>query len=310
MKKWKSFLVLVLTVVIVLAMTACSVGNYVNIPSGYVGKILRPTGWDEDWLTAGQVDLGIANNNGSYNQLVLLQTTSETYLEAFGSIGSFTDGQDHRILTQDGVPCEVNVTLRMIVPEDNDSRDAILAQVSPKQLYSNLSTVTGITVSDIYLKFAQSEVRSVIRATLAMYESYNAIYADYANVSDKLGEKIGVIFDKAGVPLKLMQVALSNVKPDETVWSAKNQNAAAASQVSTIQEVGKAIEANPGYLEYMKWQYLKDIAQTGTNVTIVIGDSGDSNNAANDFAAAQYVIDKLEERLQLSPTSAPAEQSK
>ena len=64
--------------------------NVVNIPAGFVGKMLTPTGWQDKWLEAGQVDLGVKNSNGTYNTLVLLEVTSTTVKESFLQEGENT----------------------------------------------------------------------------------------------------------------------------------------------------------------------------------------------------------------------------
>lgn len=292
MKTARKWLILgILVVATIFLMTGCTATNVVSIPAGYVGKILTPTGWQGKWIEAGQVDLGKREDTGFYNQLVLLEATSVTFLEQFGPVGSYPDGQDHRILTQDGVPIEVNVTVRMCIPEEEDIRDTILAQITPKPV-SGQKDVSSISVQDIYLKFSQAEVRSTIRALFAVYQSYEAVYADYANISTELGRRIGVVFTDGKVPLRVTQVSLSNVKPDSTLWSAKNQQAAATSQVDTITNIGETIEAYPRYIEYMKWEYLLKIAQTGQNTVIVVGDQG--SGLANDMAAVQHMLQEMQ----------------
>src|ERR1035437_6541689 len=41
--------------------TGCN--NYVNIPAGFIGKILTPTGWTKGIIEAGQVDLGTPSDD-------------------------------------------------------------------------------------------------------------------------------------------------------------------------------------------------------------------------------------------------------
>jgi len=70
-------------------------------------------------------------------------------------------------------------------------------------------------------------------------------------------------------------VQLSNVKQDPAVFKAQNDLAAAAAQADAIAKIGEAIRRNPEYREYMKWQFLKEIAATGTqkgtSTLIVVG---------------------------------------
>lgn len=275
-----------------------------TIPAGFVGKILTPTGWQEAWLEAGQVDLGIKNADQTFNQMVLLEVTSTTIMEAFNPAKPVSEGgdnEDHRVLTKDGVPVSVDVYVRLIVPPDKKTWTNILAQVTPKHysgdpnkgIAGDPSEVQRVYVNDIYEKFARPEVRGAIRTLFASYDNYEAVYTDFQNIPEKLGDMLEGIFEDAGVPLTMMQVSLSNVKPDEALWAAKNQQAAANAQVEAIKAVGQAIRDNPGYVEYMKWEYLLKIAQSGQNVTIVVGDGG-STSTSEDFAAAQWLLQQLE----------------
>jgi len=302
MKKKSLIVILAMVIMCSVLLTGCY--NVTSIPAGFAGKILTPTGWQEDWKEAGQVDLGQKNGNGTYNQLVLLELTSTTVMESFNPAKAVSEGgdnEDHRVLTRDGVPVSVDVYVRLIVPPDKSIWDKILAEVTPihyngdqtKGIPADPSEVQRVFVSDIYTKFAQPEVRGAIRTLFASYDNYEAVYSDFANLPKKLGDKLAIIFKDSDVPLNMMQVSLSNVKPDEALWAAKNQQAAAEAQVAAIKAVGQAMKDNPGYVEYMKWEYLLKIAQTGTNVTIVIGDGG-STTTSGDFAASQWLLQQLE----------------
>ena len=55
-----------------------------EIPAGYVGKVLTPSGWQNEIREAGQVDIGTVGGNGTYNTLVLLEATSTAVKESFG----------------------------------------------------------------------------------------------------------------------------------------------------------------------------------------------------------------------------------
>lgn len=273
MKKWYSVLLVVVMMCAMLMLVGCE--NYVNIPAGYSGRILTQTGWQEDWLGAGQVNIGQQQQNGATNQLVLLEVTSETIMESFDQAKTAAeggDGEDHRVLTQDGVPVSVDVYVRLMVPNDKGIMTQILAQVTPNTFKGDPANVARIQVNDIYVKFAQPEVRGAIRALFAQYPNYEAVYADFANIPTKLGSTLTDMFKKSNIPLSMMDVSLSNVKPDEALWAAKNNQASADAQVQAIQKIGDAMKNNPGYVEYLKWQQLLEIAKTCPNVTIIVGD--------------------------------------
>lgn len=66
--------------IIATALMFASCENVVRtIPSGFVGKELTPTGFADEILESGQVDLGATNNNGTSTSLVLLEVTTTTY---------------------------------------------------------------------------------------------------------------------------------------------------------------------------------------------------------------------------------------
>jgi regulator of protease activity HflC (stomatin/prohibitin superfamily) len=253
--------------------------------------------------------LGVANTDGTYNSLVLLENTSTTVMEAFDQAGALTtdttDTEDHRILTQDGVPLSVDVYVRMIVPADNATRDTILAEVTPTQMPDYPSNVKVITVKAIYERFAQPEVRSQIRGLFAGYPNYQTLYADYSNVSEKLGEKIATIFPKNGVPLTLQSVSLSNVKPDQTVWAALNQNAAAKSQADAINTIGEALRKNPEYQSYQQWQSLIEMSKSNPNLLIVVNGASGSSTDALTLAILQEMMKKTVPETTVLPTSTP-----
>lgn len=301
--------IIVLIGLISIATSGCGT-NVVNIPAGYSGRILTPTGWKAGWLEAGQVDLGIKNTDGTYNSLVLLENTSTTVMEAFNQVRSASDptsdGEDHRILTQDGVPLSVDVYDRMIVPANESTRDFILAQVTPEQMPGFPENVKVITVESIYKRFAQPEVRGQIRGLFAGYANYQTVYADYSAVSEKLGQKIADIFKKNGVPLTLQSVSLSNVKPDQAVWAALNQNAAAQSQADAINTIGKALRDNPEYQSYQQWQSLIEMAKSDPNLLIVVdGTSGGGSSEALTLAILQKMMEKTTQPITFIPTPTP-----
>ncbi len=281
--------------VLAILASACS-GNVREIPAGYVGRILTPTGWQDTILEAGQVDLGVKNNNGTYNTLTLLEATSTTVKEQFLQADSkegATDKEDHRVVTQDGVPLSVDVYIRAIAPDDQKARNNVFVQVTPADTKDGLVKI--ISVQNVYDRFARQDVRSKIRGIFANYKDYKSAYSNFNGISEELGRVIDETFKRTGVPLKLQNVSLSNVKPDETVWSAQNRNAAAASEAANIEMVGSALRANPQYEGYMKWQALQTIAREGsvkgTN-TIIITDSA-TGSMASSIAAVETLRPQL-----------------
>lgn len=275
-------------------LSACS--NYKEIQAGFVGRVLTPTGWEKNVRESGQVDLGKKSWNGAYNALVLLEATSTTVKEQFMQAEMSPDKQDHRILTKDGVPLAVDVYIRAIIPDDEVGRNNIFVQVTPRDDKKD-PLVRWIMVEDVYERFAQMDVRSKVRGIFAKYKDYNMVYSNYERISDEIAAMVAKTFKENGVPLKLQNVSLSNVKPDETLWAAQNKSASAQAEVDAINKIGEALRNNPQYREFLKWRSLEKITEngskSGTN-TVIIVDS-DDRGMASSFAAAEHL------RTQLSP---------
>lgn len=281
-------------VTVISAISACT--NFKEIPAGYIGRVLTPTGWQNKMLEAGQVDLGEKNANGSFNTLVLLEATSTTVKEQFmaASAEGNVDKQDHRILTKNGTPLAVDVYIRAMIPDGETERNNIFVLVTPRSS-QNDSLVKWIMVQDVYARFAMMDVRSKVRVIFASYKDYQDVYAHYEEIDTKISTMVSQTFEKNGVPLKLQNASLSNVKPDESVWAAQNQNAGAQAKVDTINAIGAALRNNPEYESFMKWESLMRIAEvgskSGTN-TVIITD-GNTGNQADSFAAAEYLRGRL-----------------
>ena len=101
--------------------------------------------------------------------------------------------------------------------------------------------------------------------------------------SDEVNKEISRIFaatfEENHIPLQFMDVQISNVKVDEAIWGAQQKATAASSEVQQINEIGAAIAKNPGYLEFMKWKTLKEIAESGSGKglnTIIVTDGSHS----------------------------------
>jgi len=264
-------IVLILTLALIcLGLTGCS--KIENVPPGYVGKLLTPTGWEDKYYEAGQVDIGDTDSEGRGNSLVLLEATSVTIKESFAKPGPENGNEDHRVITKTKNPLAVDIYVQVMVPDDKKMRDSIFAQVTPIPLKDH-DRVSTITLEQVYKQFAQMTIRGKTRQIFAGYDNYDQIMANYDQVSKVVAGMIAQTFIENKVPLKLVMGQLSNVKADETVWTAENQKASAAAQVSVIEQIGDAIRRNPGYIEKYKWDVLKEIAGR-QNLTIIVNSGG------------------------------------
>jgi len=247
-----------------------------EIPAGYIGKVLTPTGWEDKIREAGQIDLGQENGNGTYNVLVLLEATSTTMKEHFGVAGSDPtagDNEDHRIIISQ-VPVTVDIYTRGAIPDAKDQRDAIFAQITPDG--TNDQYVKMITINKIYTQFAKMDIRGGTRAVFSRYKSFEWTTAHLDSVNNDLSAMVVATFRQNKVPLIPMNVQVSNIKQDETVWDAENKKQAAIAQVSVIDSIGRILERRPEYMQFMKYETYKTIAEKNPNITFLITDGSSS----------------------------------
>jgi hypothetical protein len=256
---------ILIAVVALMWLIGCS--DFREIPAGYVGKILTPSGWQKGVLEAGQVDIGAKKANGSYTALVLLEATSISEKEPFDAN---TNGEDHRILIGK-TPVAVDVYVRMSIPQEQDKRDALFALITAKPSGNRISI---ITIKDIYERFAKMDIRSGIRSVLQKEDSINAIIKNLDKFNNKLGDMAIQMFERSGTPLIVQNVTISNVKMDASIWEAENQKAAALAQVEVINKVGTALRANPEYLLIRKYDTYEKIKDKIGNFTIIEGNPG------------------------------------
>jgi hypothetical protein len=255
-------------VVVVILFVGCH--QWRNIPAGYVGKVLTPTGWEKGPAReAGQVDIGDAQDNGASSVLVLLEISSIAPKESFNSNNS-KDDEDHRIIIKK-TPVTVDVYVRMIAPKEDDKRSALFASFTPTLTPSLGDRVYVITLEEVYKKFAQMDVRSGIRAVLQQQDSVETILSNLEMYNDKLGEIALKMFNKSGVPLVLQNVTISNIKKDNSILEAENEKAKALAQVYVIDQLGAAVRRNPEYKLLKKYDTYEKIASKIGNFTIIDG---------------------------------------
>lgn len=281
------------------ALMAVACGQFREIPAGYVGKVLTPTGWQSGILGAGQVDLGVEGTGGSYNVLVLLEATSLTIKEQFAEESSSPDKQDHRVMTIERVPLAVDIYVQVGVPADfsNDENkkliESIYAQVTPEG--TDDKRVRKITLNNIYYRFASMTVRGKTRAIFARYQNDSDVFRNYEKVNDEVAGMVANTFDVGKVPLQLLSAQISNVKIDKEVWKAQSIRASADAQVDAINKVGAALRANPQYQSVLRWDSLKEIARQGAEKghNVIIVTDGGSSNDSRVYAAAEYTAERV-----------------
>ncbi len=257
---------ILIAIVFATILTGCS--EFFTIPSGYVGKILTPTGWTAGIIEAGQVDLGESDVNGQQNTLTLLEATSvsikETYEAATGE-----GGRDNRI-NIGGIPVSVDVYVRMCVPKEEAKRNGIFSQITP-EAFGEEKRVNAIKLNTIYERLARMDVRSAIRQVISKYSSIDTVVKHQDRVNDEIAAKILEMFQRSSVPLDLQNVVISNVQADPTILAAENATRSALAEVERIRKIGEAIRENPQYLQSKKYDTYKELAGKGTTIYIIDG---------------------------------------
>lgn len=247
----------------------------VTIPSGYIGRILTPTGWDARIMPPGQVNIGAGSYSGRQSKLILIEATTITVLETFRDATVSDDKHDHRIITGDGVPVAVDMYVRLGLPPDQKTRDRIFMEVTPEPWPGN-TNISVITLKNIYSRYVEMDTRNRVRDTVSSYEKFQDLLgAGYTTANKRITAATIAAFKESNVPLILEDAQLSQVLPDPQVWDSEVKKKAADAFKDQIGIIGAAIKDNPYYLDYLKWQALQAIAATGAvkgNNLIIVTD--------------------------------------
>jgi len=266
-----------------LVLTSCGGINsseYVNVPAGYVAKILTPTGWQDKIIESGQLNLGGENMDGRANQAVFMEATAVQMKESFMSSQG---GEDHRIIVSNSadstgpMPVAVDVYVRLRIPTNAQLRNRVFAEITPTASQGN-ARVSWITVEAVYNRFVHQEARSIIRQVIGAYPDDRAINMSRAKIEEDLTRALNERLRMLRVPLELQSVSLSNVTPDPIVQSNRNRQAGAAAEVASIDAVGAALARNPRYVELEQVRaterMVSNAVAAGKPPTLVIGIEG------------------------------------
>lgn len=269
-RKLSTIAAVLLILVMILPLTGCF--QTVTVPSGYIGRILTPSGFDKTILPPGQVNIGAGSFTGQQSKLVLVEATTITVLETFRDKDASTDKQDHRIITKDGVPVSVDMYVRLGLPDDLASRDKIFLTVTPEPTDYN-KNISTIALKNIYARFVEMDVRNRVRDIISSYDKFQDVLIGYSVANKKVTAAAIAAFKDSAVPLILQDAQLSQVMPDPQVWDSEVKKKASEAYEGQISTLGKAMAENPAYLEYLKWQALQAIAASaadkGNNLIIV-----------------------------------------
>lgn len=270
----KSILMSITIIATALMFASCE--NVVRtIPSGFVGKELTPTGFADEILESGQVDLGATNSNGTSTSLVLLEVTTTTIKESFDAVGSDkSEVGDHRVRTKDGAPVAVDIYVQMAVPQDKKLRDGIYSMISPAPTSDN--RVSMITIDAVYSQFAKMTIRGNVRGIFAKYQNVDSVYAHYSEINAEISLMIINVIKQSKAPFEILNAQLSNVKEDPLILESKNKVVAARNEAAAADILGDAIRSNPQYIENRRLQVLEKIGVASKN-TLIVMDSKGSN---------------------------------
>lgn len=267
-----------------LAISACGINasEYVNVPAGYVAKILTPTGWQNKIIESGQLNLGGKDGDGRANQAVFMEATAVQMKEQFAAS---QDGQDHRIIVSNAanggstgpMPVAVDVYVRLRIPADTALRNRVFAEITPEAGQGN-ERITWISVESVYNRFVHQEARSIMRQIIGAYADDRAINASRAKIENDLTVALNQRLRELRVPLELQSVSLSNVTPDPIVQGNRNRQAGAAAEVAAIDAVGAALARNSHYVELEQVRaterMVANAVAAGKPPTLVIGIEG------------------------------------
>lgn len=267
----KKFLSLFLVLALVFALPSCQNKKY-NIPPGFIGKVITPTGFEKEIRETGQVDLGEVQSDGQANSLVLLEATTITVKEPFAKDQV---GEDHRIKLKDGYVI-ADIYVQFALPTDPLLRENAFACVTATADTLLDSRVATIKLEDIYAKFAKMNVRAKSRLAFNDYKNADDVMNNLAKVEGEVAKIIAQVIKDSKAPIELTSVSISNVKEDETIVESKNKTESASNEVLTIDKIGQAIRNNPQYVEYYKWQVISEVMAKNPNAVLII-DAGKGN---------------------------------
>jgi regulator of protease activity HflC (stomatin/prohibitin superfamily) len=247
-----------------------------DIPGGYVGVILTPTGWDGQIREAGQVDIGDLDQDGRGNTLILVESTTKNIKETFVMDA---EGRDDRIYTQDlKMPLNADVYYNLAVSVDKNghiSSDAIkyvLGTITPTG--TGDARVKIVTVDMIYSNLTKPLVRGKTRDLFSTYKDHKEVLAKQSQISKDIEGVVQNIFKENHVPMSVVNAQLSNVKQDPKIVAAQTMQITADADVQRINRIGAALKEYPD----AKVLYLIDAikaAPTGATVIINVGGNSD-----------------------------------
>lgn len=255
----------ILSAVALIALVGCGT-DYRAVPSGYAGKLLTPTGFQEKLHTSGQVDIGTKNSNGSSNALVLIENTSITVKESFLGAASSEDKTDHRLVTKDDmIPFSVDVRLSFMSPDFSKKESEKLFTLVTPEPYENENRIKVIRLEKVYKTLAKMEVRTAIRKAFDEHgKNYKDVMQKRNEIDAQIAKAVIAAIADSGCPLQVKSVDLSMLMPDESIWKAAAVIQTAEAQVKSMQRLASEIQALPNGLEIYRLIMMKEVVEIGS----------------------------------------------
>jgi hypothetical protein len=269
-----------------LTLAACD-QSYQNISPNYIGMKLTPTGYEDTIYSPGQVDIGTTSQAGQGNQLVLIQRSGVEIKEQFLGKEGNKDGADHRCLTQDQNPMTLDVRLVLALPDYSTPQGkkdlkTLFMLGNPTPMQGN-SRILVLSAESVYEQQAQLQVRGHIRKICSQYADFAAAFKAFGNEKDNLTDHIagsvGRVLVEQGVPLRLVGVQVSNMKPDDSVVEAQVAQKAAEARTAAIKTLTDFLDQDPTGTRKMvyRMQVLQELTRTANangHNTIFLTDLG------------------------------------
>jgi hypothetical protein len=249
--------------------------------------MLTPTGYEDTIYTPGQVDIGTTSAAGQGNQLVLIQRSGIEVKEQFLGKGGNKDGADHRCLTQDQNPMTLDVRLVLALPDYSTPQGkkdlkTLFMLGNPTPMQGN-NRILVLSAESVYEQQAQLQVRGYIRKICSQYPDFSAAFksfgAEKENLTDRIAASVGTVLVEQGVPLRLVGVQVSNMKPDDSVVEAQVAQKAAEARTAAIKTLTDFLDQDPTGTRKMvyRMQVLQELTRTANangHNTIFLTDLG------------------------------------
>jgi hypothetical protein len=206
------------------------------------------------------------------NQLVLIQRSGVEVKEQFLGKDGNKDVADHRCLTQDQNPMTLDVRLVLALPDystPSGKKDlkTLFMLGNPNPMQGN-SRILVLSAESVYEQQAQLQVRGHIRKICSLYADFAAAFKAFGsekdNLTDHIAANVGKVLVDQGVPLRLVGVQVSNMKPDDSVVEAQVAQKAAEARTAAIKTLTDFLDQDPTGTRKMvyRMQVLQELTRT------------------------------------------------